>query len=77
MISSRPESSPTFPPPGAALLLVDIQDSALLLVDIQNDFCPGGALPVPGGERVIPVLNAATRRWGKPLAADRERRSAR
>lgn len=67
MISSRPESSPTFPPPGAALLLVDI----------QNDFCPGGALPVPGGERVIPVLNAATRRWGKPLAADRERRSAR
>lgn len=32
-------------------------DSALIVVDVQNDFCPGGALPVPGGDRVIPVLN--------------------
>jgi nicotinamidase/pyrazinamidase len=31
--------------------------SALLVVDVQNDFCPGGALPVPHGDRVIPVLN--------------------
>ncbi|MBD3246694.1 MAG: isochorismatase family protein [Candidatus Omnitrophica bacterium] len=31
--------------------------SALLIVDVQNDFCPGGALPVPEGDRVIPVLN--------------------
>lgn len=30
---------------------------ALILVDIQNDFLPGGALPVPGGNAVIPVAN--------------------
>jgi len=40
---------------------------ALLLVDVQNDFCPGGALPIPDGDRVVPVLN----RW---LAAAREAR---
>lgn len=28
----------------------------LLVVDIQNDFCPGGALAVPDGEAVIPVI---------------------
>jgi nicotinamidase/pyrazinamidase len=32
-------------------------DSALLVVDVQNDFCPGGALPVAGGHKVVPVLN--------------------
>ena len=32
-------------------------DSALLLVDLQNDFCPGGALAVPGGDQIIPVVN--------------------
>lgn len=31
--------------------------SALLIVDVQKDFCPGGALPVPDGDRVVPVLN--------------------
>ena len=31
--------------------------SALLVVDVQNDFCPGGALPVPDGDAVVPVLN--------------------
>ena len=30
---------------------------ALLIVDIQNDFCPGGALAVPDGNRIIPVVN--------------------
>jgi len=29
----------------------------LLVVDIQNDFCPGGALAVPGGDAVVPVVN--------------------
>jgi nicotinamidase/pyrazinamidase len=31
--------------------------NALVLVDIQNDFLPGGALPVPRGDEVIPVAN--------------------
>lgn len=30
---------------------------ALILVDIQNDFLPGGALAVPEGDAVIPVVN--------------------
>ena len=30
---------------------------ALLIVDVQNDFCPGGAVPVPEGDRIVPVLN--------------------
>lgn len=31
--------------------------SALLLVDVQNDFCPGGALPVPDGDKVVVPLS--------------------
>lgn len=31
--------------------------AALLLVDVQNDFCPGGALPVPNGDKVVMPLN--------------------
>ena len=30
---------------------------ALLIVDVQNDFCSGGALAVPDGDAVVPVLN--------------------
>jgi nicotinamidase/pyrazinamidase len=33
------------------------ENSALLLVDVQNDFCPGGALAVPQGDRIVPVIN--------------------
>lgn len=33
------------------------KDSALILVDIQNDFCPGGALGVRGGDEIISVVN--------------------
>jgi nicotinamidase/pyrazinamidase len=31
--------------------------AALLVVDVQRDFCRGGALAVPDGDRVVPVLN--------------------
>jgi nicotinamidase/pyrazinamidase len=30
---------------------------ALLIIDVQNDFCPGGALAVPEGDTVVPVIN--------------------
>jgi nicotinamidase/pyrazinamidase len=30
---------------------------ALLIVDLQNDFCPGGALAVPEGNTIVPVVN--------------------
>jgi nicotinamidase/pyrazinamidase len=29
----------------------------LIIVDVQNDFCPGGALAVPHGDDVVPVVN--------------------
>lgn len=31
--------------------------NALIIVDLQNDFLPGGALAVPNGQKIIPVLN--------------------
>src|SRR2546427_3437918 len=32
--------------------------TTLLLVDIQNDFVPGGALAVPEGDKIVPLVNA-------------------
>jgi nicotinamidase/pyrazinamidase len=31
--------------------------TTLIVVDVQNDFCPGGALAVKGGDQVVPILN--------------------
>lgn len=48
---------------------------ALLIVDVQNDFCPGGALPIPGGDEVVPVLNrwiVAAGEEGVPIYASRD-----
>lgn len=49
--------------------------SALLVVDVQKDFCPGGALPVPDGDRVVSVLNqyiteASARGWAVYASRD-------
>lgn len=32
--------------------------NALIIVDVQNDFLPGGALAVPHGDEIIPVINS-------------------
>ena len=51
------------------------EGDALLIVDVQNDFCPGGSLAVPEGDRVVPVLNeyiAAFRSRGLPIYASRD-----
>jgi len=37
--------------------------NALIIVDLQNDFLPGGALPVPHGDEVIPLANELQRRF--------------
>jgi len=52
---------------------VDPPTDALIVVDVQRDFCPGGALAVPRGDEVVPVINrllaltdwltVATRDW--------------
>lgn len=31
--------------------------NALIVVDVQNDFCPGGALAVQGGDEIAPLIN--------------------
>ena len=33
-------------------------NEALIVIDVQNDFCPGGALAVAGGDAIIPRINA-------------------
>jgi nicotinamidase/pyrazinamidase len=39
----------------------------LLAVDIQNDYCPGGALGVPGGDKIVPIINKIARRFAHVL----------
>jgi len=49
--------------------------SALIVVDVQNDFIPGGALPVPEGDKVVEPLNKYMemfRRQGLPIVATRD-----
>lgn len=36
---------------------------ALIIVDVQIDFCPGGALPVPEGDKIVPVINEYIRKF--------------
>ncbi len=58
---------------------IDPARDALVITDVQNDFCPGGALGITDGDRVVPVLNRyaecfarqrapifATRDWHPP-----------
>lgn len=33
-----------------------VDRDVLLIIDVQNDFCDGGALPVPGGQEVVPLI---------------------
>jgi nicotinamidase/pyrazinamidase len=49
--------------------------SALVIVDVQVDFCPGGALAVPEGDKVVPVFNGYITRFiraGLPIFATGE-----
>lgn len=52
-----------------------MEDRALIVVDVQYDFCPAGALAVPGGDEIVPLINAllprfpivvATQDWHPP-----------
>ena len=40
-------------------------NQALIVVDIQRDFCPGGALPVTNGDKIIPAVNELVRAFEK------------
>ncbi len=39
------------------------QGDVLIVIDMQNDFCPGGALAVDGGDSVIEPIHHAARRF--------------
>jgi nicotinamidase/pyrazinamidase len=41
----------------------------LLIVDVQNDFCPGGALAVPDGDKVVPLINGIMSRFDVVVAS--------
>jgi nicotinamidase/pyrazinamidase len=48
---------------------------ALLIIDVQTDFFPGGALPVPDGDKIIPIVNewiAAADAVDIPIFASRD-----
>jgi len=52
-----------------------IESRALLIVDVQNDFCPGGALHVPDGDRVVGPINRLADLYvqaGLPVLASRD-----
>jgi nicotinamidase/pyrazinamidase len=45
-------------------IVVNPKTDALIIVDVQHDFCPGGALAVPHGDEVVPVVNRLLKhRW--------------
>jgi nicotinamidase/pyrazinamidase len=53
----------------------ELADAALILVDVQNDFCPGGALAVPDGDKTVPHLTREIERFaraGRPIVASRD-----
>ena len=39
------------------------ESDVLLVIDVQNDFCPGGALEVPRGDEVVPIVNRLAGRF--------------
>lgn len=52
-----------------------MEKAALIVVDVQNDFCPGGALAVAEGDRVVAPLNRYIERFadaGLPIFATRD-----
>ena len=46
---------------------IDPHTDALLLIDLQPDFMPGGPLAVPGGNEILPAINALAARFAHVL----------
>jgi len=44
------------------------RNNCLIITDVQNDFCPGGALAIKGGDEIIPVINDMSRHFDKVVA---------
>jgi nicotinamidase/pyrazinamidase len=43
------------------------RQNALVVGDVQNDFCPGGRLPVQEGDKTIPIINSITKKFYKVI----------
>ena len=43
--------------------MIENMTEALIVVDVQNDFCSGGALAVPDGETIVPLVNRLMARF--------------
>ena len=40
----------------------------LLIIDVQNDFVLGGSLPVPDGDKIVPIINAMQSKFDLVIA---------
>jgi len=47
----------------------DLSRAALLVIDVQNDFIPGGQLPVAGGDLIVPLINRLARQFSQVIIA--------
>lgn len=58
------------------LIEIEVGDAdALIVIDLQNDFMPSGALPVEGGDEIIPPINALAEKFhrlGNPVVATQD-----
>ncbi len=43
--------------------MIQNNTDCLLIIDVQNDFCAGGALEVPDGDAVVPIINAISEKF--------------
>ena len=46
----------------------NVNKRALIIIDVQNDFCRNGALAVPDGDQVVPVINKIVSSFDKVIA---------
>jgi nicotinamidase/pyrazinamidase len=45
-------------------MMITIQPTdALLVIDVQNDFMPGGALPIKDGDAIVPLINSLAKKF--------------
>ena len=49
--------------------MIDPSRDCLVIIDVQNDFCPGGALAVPGGDDVVEAINRLGERFAHRILA--------
>ncbi len=47
---------------------MDFGRSALIVIDVQNDFCPGGALSVKGGDEIVSPINSIMNKFYRVIA---------